>query len=88
MKNREETRMSKKLIKLSYNLFLGLSVLWILFLLTPSERIFAHFNDTASANAGIKLTLGNLALSSEKDESISGATTYLGGDPVVLSSYN
>lgn len=87
MKKRKETEMSKKLFKLNYNLFLGLSVLWILFLLTPSEPIFAHFSDTASANAGIKLTLGNLALSPENDETFTGLT-YSGGDPMVLSSHH
>ncbi|WP_192987484.1 hypothetical protein [Carnobacterium mobile] len=79
--------MSKKLFKLNYNLFLGLSVLWILFLLTPSEPIFAHFSDTASANAGIKLTLGNLALSPENDETFT-ELTYSSGDPVTLSTHN
>lgn len=87
MKKRKETEMSKKLFKLNYNLFLGLSVLWILFLLTPSEPIFAHFSDTASANAGIKLTLGNLALSPENDETFT-ELTYSSGDPVTLSTHN
>ncbi|WP_313468285.1 hypothetical protein, partial [Carnobacterium sp.] len=79
--------MSKKLIKLSYNLFLGLSVLWILFLLTPSEPIFAHFSDTVSANAGIQLTLGNLALSPENNETFTGLI-YSDGELVSLSTHN
>lgn len=79
--------MSKKIFKLNYNLFLGLSTLCILFLLTPSDPVFAHFSDIASANAGIKLTLGNLALSPENDETFTGLT-YSGRDPMVLSSHH
>lgn len=55
--------------------------------LTPSTKVFADFTDTVSLNTGIKLTLGNLAMSPEKDETITGLT-YLGGDPVLLSTHN
>lgn len=78
--------MVKKVIALSCGLILSLSILLLLFLLVPSDPIFANFSDSVSVTAGIKLTLGNLALSPEKDETITGLS-YSGGNPVQLSSH-
>lgn len=63
------------------------ALLFITFYFLPSSKVFANFTDSVSLNAGIQLTLGNLSLSPEKDETITGLT-YLGGDPVLLSTHH
>lgn len=60
-------------------------LIFISFYLFPTKQVSAHFSDTATIEAGIKLTLGNLALSPENDETLTGLT-YSGGDPVTLST--
>ncbi len=62
------------------------ALLFMIFYLFPANEVSADFTDAASSSAGIKLTLGNLSLSPEKDETTTGLT-YLGGDPVLLSSH-
>lgn len=62
------------------------ALLFMIFYLFPATEVSADFTDAASSSAGIKLTLGNLSLSPEKDETTTGLT-YLGGDPVLLSSH-
>ena len=62
------------------------ALLFMIFYLSPANKVSADFTDAASSSAGIKLTLGNLSLSPEKDETTTGLT-YLGGDPVLLSSH-
>lgn len=86
IRNREEVEMIKKVMALSCDLILSLSILVLLFLLIPSGPVFADFSDSASVADGIKLTLGNLSLSPEKDEILTGLT-YSGEDPVELSSH-
>lgn len=76
-----------KKIRLMIKAFIYISALiFMIFYLFPANEVFADFTDTANSSAGIKLTLGNLSLSPEKDETTTGLT-YLGGDPVLLSSH-
>lgn len=74
-------------IKLMIKVFIYINALFFMtFYLIPSSKVFASFTDSASLNAGVKLTLGNLDLSPEQNETTTGLT-YLGGDPVLLSSH-
>ncbi|MGB7366911.1 hypothetical protein [Carnobacterium jeotgali] len=74
-------------IKMMIKVLIYINTLFIMiFYLSPANEVSAAFTDAASSSAGIKLTLGNLSLSPEKDETTTGLT-YLGGDPVLLSSH-
>ena len=74
-------------VKLMIKVLIYINVLFFITIyLAPSTKVFANFTDSATLNAGIKLSLGNLDLSPEQDETITGLT-YLGGDPVLLSTH-
>lgn len=84
---RGKDEMAKRLAKWALPMLFLMSTLFILFFLSPVPSVSAHFSETVKEDVGIKLTLGNLALSPENDETLTGLT-YSGGDPVTLSTHN
>ena len=59
----------------------------IFFVLSPSLKAQAMFNDTANINMGIKLELGTVSLAT-KDTTIVHAASFTEGDPILIASSN